>query len=109
MGGVIHESTDLSLEIERQIHLMRAWRKRFGPELYDMATASLGLKVRMRLRVREAGVVGAFPPLEPNDSQENLVHCSEAGEVFRAEAPRHTPVQQYLHHFILSSISGTKL
>ena len=77
---------------------MRACLKRFGPELYDMATASLGLKVRMRLRVREAGVVGAFPPLEPNDSQENLVHCSEAGEVFRAEAPRHTPVQHYLHH-----------
>ena len=47
MGGVIHESTDLSLEIERQIHLMRAWRKRFGPELYDMATAVLSLKIRM--------------------------------------------------------------
>ena len=33
LGGIIHESTDLSLEIERRIRLIRACLKRFGPEL----------------------------------------------------------------------------
>ena len=31
LGGIIHESADLSLEIDRQIRLMRACLKRFGP------------------------------------------------------------------------------
>ena len=47
LGGVIHESADLSFEIERRIRLMWACFKRFGPELYDGTTASLSLKVRM--------------------------------------------------------------
>ena len=33
---------------------MRAWPKRFGPELYDRATTPLGLKVRM-LKAEEIG------------------------------------------------------
>lgn len=47
LGGIIHEDADLSLEIERRIRLMWACFKRFGPELYDMKTARLSLKVRM--------------------------------------------------------------
>ena len=47
LGGGIHESAHLSLEIERRIRLMRACLKRFGPELYDMATVRLSLTVRM--------------------------------------------------------------
>ena len=46
-GGDIHESADLSFEIERRIRLMWACFKRFGPELYDRMTAPLSLKVRM--------------------------------------------------------------
>ena len=44
LGGIIHESTDLSLEIDRRIRLMRTCLKRFGPELYDRTIAPLGLK-----------------------------------------------------------------
>ena len=47
LGGVIHESADLSFEIERRILLMWACFKRFGPELYDRTTAPLSLKARM--------------------------------------------------------------
>ena len=46
LGGVIHESADLSFEIERRILLMWACFKRFGPELYDRTTAPLSLEVR---------------------------------------------------------------
>ena len=45
LGNTVHESTDLSLEIDRQIRLMRGCLKRFGPELYDMTTALLSLNV----------------------------------------------------------------
>ena len=48
LGGIIHENADLSLEIDRQIRLMPATLKRFGPELYDDRTTDpLGLRVRM--------------------------------------------------------------
>ena len=45
--GVIHESADLSLEIERRIRFMWACLRRFGQELYDTKTAPISLKVRM--------------------------------------------------------------
>ena len=32
LGGIIHKKAYLSLEIDRRIHIMRAWLKRFGPE-----------------------------------------------------------------------------
>ena len=44
------------------------------------------------------GVVGTLLALEANDSQEDLVHRSESGEVFSAEVPRHTPVEQCRNH-----------
>ena len=49
LGGAIHESADLSFEIERRIRLVWACFKRVGPELYkyDRTTAPLSLKVRM--------------------------------------------------------------
>ena len=47
LGGIIHETADLWLEIERRIRLMPACFKRFGPELYDRKTAPIRLKVRM--------------------------------------------------------------
>ena len=51
------------------------------------------------LRAREGGVVGTLPVLEANDSQEDLVvRLSEPGEMFRADGPRQTPVQQSLNH-----------
>ena len=44
-------------------------------------------------------MVGTPSAVEPNDSQEGLaVSRSELGEVFRAEGPRQTPVQQGLNH-----------
>ena len=47
------------------------------------------------LRVRKDGVVGALSTLEANDLQEELVvHRSGPSEVWRAEGPRHTAVQQ---------------
>ena len=40
--------------------------------------------------------------LEANHSQEDLaVRRSEPGEVFRADAPRHAPVQQGFNHLAL--------
>ena len=41
LGGVIHESADLLLEISRLIHLVWACRKRFRPELYEATIAPL--------------------------------------------------------------------
>ena len=46
LRGNIHENADLSLEIDRWMRLMRAWLKRFGPDLYDRTTAPLCLKIR---------------------------------------------------------------
>ena len=45
LGGVIHEDADLMVEIKRRVRQMWACYKRFGPELYGIATARLGLKV----------------------------------------------------------------
>ena len=45
MADVIHESADLSSEIERRIRLIWVCFKRFGPELYDRTTAPINLKV----------------------------------------------------------------
>ena len=51
------------------------------------------------LHIREGGVVGTLSALAANNSQEDLVvRQSEPGEVFRAEGPRHTCVQQGLSH-----------
>ena len=47
LGGIIHESADLSLEIERRIRLVWACLRRFGPELYDRTIAPLCLKAHM--------------------------------------------------------------
>ena len=47
LGGIIHESADLSFEISRRIRLMWACFRRFGPELYDRTSAPLRLKIRM--------------------------------------------------------------
>ena len=47
-----------------------------------------------RLRVREGGLVGALSAPKADDPQEDLVHRSERGGVFRTESPRNTPVQQ---------------
>lgn len=47
LGRAVHESVDLSLEIERWIRLMWAYLQRFGPEFYDMAAAPLSMKVRI--------------------------------------------------------------
>ena len=41
------ENAELSLGINRRICLVRAYLKRFAPELYDRTTAPLSLKVRM--------------------------------------------------------------
>ena len=46
-SGILHENADLSLEIDGRIRLMRAYLKRFGPELYDRTTAPPSRKVRM--------------------------------------------------------------
>ena len=45
LGGVIHEDADLMVEIKRQVQLMRACYKWFGPDLYHMTNARLSLKV----------------------------------------------------------------
>ena len=45
VGADIHESADLSFEIEWRIRVMWACFKRFGPELYDRTTAPINLKV----------------------------------------------------------------
>ena len=47
LGRSIHESSDLSLEVERRTRLMWACLKRFGRELNDTKTAPRSLKVRM--------------------------------------------------------------
>ena len=47
LGGVMHESADLSFKIERQVRLIWACFKRFSPQLYDMTTAPLSLKALM--------------------------------------------------------------
>ena len=47
LGGIIHESADLSFEISRRIRLMWACFRRFGPELYNRTSAPLRLKIRM--------------------------------------------------------------
>ena len=47
LGGIMRENTDLSLEIDGRIHLLRACPKRLGPGLYDRTTAPHSLKVRM--------------------------------------------------------------
>ena len=46
----IHEGADLMVEIKRRVRLMTACHeyKRFGPELYDVTTARLSLKVRLQ-------------------------------------------------------------
>ena len=43
----MREDADLMVEIKRWVGLMRACYKRFGPELYDMTTTRLSLKVRL--------------------------------------------------------------
>ena len=50
LGGIIHESADLSLEIERWIRVMWVRLRCFGPELYHMTTAPLSVRVRMLKR-----------------------------------------------------------
>lgn len=47
LGCVIHEDSDLMVEMGRMVRLMRACCKRFGLELNDTMTAPLSLKVRM--------------------------------------------------------------
>ena len=47
LGGVIHEDADLMVEIRQRVRLMRACYGRFSPELNDMATARLSLKVHL--------------------------------------------------------------
>ena len=47
VSGVIHEGTDLMIEIDRWIRLMLEFHKRFSLKLYDVTTARLSLKVRM--------------------------------------------------------------
>ena len=39
LGGIKYENADFSLESDRQIRLLRACFKRFGPESYDRTTA----------------------------------------------------------------------
>ena len=47
LGSIIHETADLSLEINRRIYRVQACLKRLGPELYDRTTAPPTLKIRM--------------------------------------------------------------
>ena len=65
LGGIIHEDADLSLEIDRSLEinrnicLMRACPIRFGTELYITRTAPLSLKIRMlRAKVIETLLYG---------------------------------------------------
>ena len=46
-GGVVHESVDLMVQIKRQVQVIRACYQRFGPEIYNMNTAQLRLKIRL--------------------------------------------------------------
>lgn len=47
LGGVLHESADRLLEIERRIRFISACLQRMDPESYEMATSSRRLNVRM--------------------------------------------------------------
>ena len=50
-------------------------------------------------------MVGTLSALEANNSQGDLVRRLEPGEVFRAEGPRHTPVQEVLNYLGLRGLS----
>lgn len=47
LGGLVNASADIMPEIKRLIRLAWACYNRFKRKLYDMATASFTLKVRM--------------------------------------------------------------